>query len=236
MEAANKGAGRDRSFGLNVELPFEQSANPFIATDDKLLEFKYFFTRKLFFLRETDAVVAFPGGYGTMDELYECLTLTQTGKFGPAPIVLVDRPGGDYWQEWEAFSKDQLLQKGLISEEDPCLYTITDRIDVATEAITSFYRVYHSSRYVEHDLIMRLKIELSDEDVARLNQEYKDILVTDEIVKTPTLPEEAGDETVHLPRLKFHYNQRDTGRLYQLIYEINRLGEPRLGEAHPEQR
>ncbi len=236
MEAANEGAGRSQSFGLNVQLPFEQSANPFIKGDNKLLQFKYFFTRKLFFLRETDAVAAFPGGYGTMDELYECLTLVQTGKFGPAPLILVDRPGGDYWQEWEKFSKDQLLLKGLISPEDPCLYTITDQVEVACRVISDFYRVYHSSRYVGPLFIMRLKAELTDEDVEFLNHSFKDILVTDRIEKTQALPEEAADETVGMPRLKFHYNQRDTGRLYQLIAEVNRLGVKSLGEAHPEQK
>lgn len=236
MEAANKGAGRSRSFGLNVQLPFEQSANPFIDGDEKLLEFKYFFTRKLFFLRETDAVVALPGGYGTMDELYECLTLIQTGKFGPAPLVLVDRPGGDYWQEWENFSKDQLMMKGLISSEDPSLYTITDRIDVACQVIADFYNVYHSSRYVGSSLILRLKVELSDEDVELLNQEFSDILVTGKIEKTAAFPEEEFDPTVELPRLKLHYDQRSTGRLYQFIASINRRGVTKLSQTHPEQK
>ncbi len=236
MPAANTGAGRSRSFGLNVRLPFEQSANEFIEGDEKLLTFKYFFTRKLFFLRETDAVIAFPGGFGTMDELFECLTLIQTGKFGPSPLVLVDRPGGDYWQEWEKFSKDQLLLKGLISPNDHCLYTITDQIDVACRAIADFYSVFHSSRYVGPLLVLRLKVELTEADVAALNLAFGDILVAGAIEKTAVLPEEFADETVALPRLKLHYDQRNTGRLYQLIAEINRLGGVRLPVAHPEQK
>jgi uncharacterized protein (TIGR00730 family) len=236
MEAANEGAGRDRSFGLNVSLPFEQSANPFIEGDEKLLTFKYFFTRKLFFLRETDGVAVFPGGFGTMDELFECLTLMQTGKFGPVPLILVDRPGGDYWSDWASYINNQCLKKGLVSPEDHHLYTITDDIAVAEAVISNFYRVYHSSRYVGSDLVMRLNVELSDVEVARLNEQFKDILVSDRIEKTAALPEEQGDETAALPRLKFHYNQRDTGRLYELIAEVNRLGESYLKEVHPEQR
>lgn len=230
------GAGRDRSFGLNVYLPFEQSANPYIEGDEKLLTFKYFFTRKLFFLRETDAVAVFPGGFGTMDELYECLTLMQTGKFGPVPLILIDRPGGNYWQAWEAFVREQLLAKGLVSGDDHHLYTITDDIAVAERAIANFYRVYHSSRYVGSDLVMRLTAELNDGEVERLNRTFQDILVQDRIEKTEAFPEEQEDDTAALPRLKFHYNQRDAGRLYELISEINRLGSSHLQEAHPEQR
>ncbi len=236
MEAANEGAGRDRSFGLNVYLPFEQSANPFIEGDEKLLTFKYFFTRKLFFLRETDGVAVFPGGFGTMDELFECLTLMQTGKFGPVPLILVDCPGGDYWQDWERYVNEQLLKKGLISGEDHHLYTITDDVEVAEAAIANFYRVYHSSRYVGSDFIMRLNTELTDVEVTRLNQDFKDIVVSGVIEKTMALSEEKEDDTASLPRLKFHYNQRDTGRLYELIAEVNRVGDSHLKEAHPEQR
>ncbi len=236
MEAANEGAGRDRSFGLNVYLPFEQSANPAIDGDAKLLTFKYFFTRKLFFLRETDAVAVFPGGFGTMDELFECLTLMQTGKFGPVPLILVDQPGGDYWQDWESYVNDQLLRKGLISGEDHHLYTITDDIAVAEAAIANFYRVYHSSRYVDSDLILRLNAELTDAEVERLNHDFSDILVGGSIEKTVAQSEEKGDETAPLPRLKLHYNQRDTGRLYELISEVNRVGDSHLKEVHPEQR
>jgi len=236
MEAANRGAGRDRSFGLNVDLPFEQGSNPFIEGDPKLLTFRYFFTRKLFFLRETDAVAVFPGGFGTMDELFECLTLMQTGKFGPVPLILIDRPGGSYWQDWEGYVNEQLLKKGLISDADHYLYMITDDVMVAEAAIAHFYLVYHSSRYVGKDLVLRLNTELADTDVEHLNQNFRDILVRDRIEKTAALPEEQDDETAHLSRLKLHYNQRDTGRLYKLISEINCLGGRRIKEIHPELR
>lgn len=236
MQAGNEGAGKDHSFGLNIQLPFEQSSNPYIEGDHKLINFKYFFTRKLFFLRESDALAMFPGGFGTLDETFECLTLVQTGKFGPAPLVLIDRPGGDYWHDWNTFVEKQLLRRSLISQDDPSIYTITDSIETACDAISHFYRVYHSSRYVGDLLVMRLKLELSDIEVEKLNQEFSDILVKGRIEKSPTLPQEFGDETEHLPRLALHFNQRDIGRLYQLIDTVNSMGTSTPETAHPEQK
>jgi uncharacterized protein (TIGR00730 family) len=201
MQAANEGAGADRSFGLNIHLPFEQGANPFIAGSSKLINFKYFFTRKLFFLRESDAVALFPGGFGTLDEAFECITLSQTGRFGPVPVILIDTPGGDYWHDWNAFIHKQLVRRRLISPEDINLYTIADNVEVACTAIRSFYRVYHSSRYVKNKFVIRLKTEISDMDVEKLNENFTDIIVKGRIEKSQALPEEAGDETTDLPRL-----------------------------------
>jgi uncharacterized protein (TIGR00730 family) len=237
MQAGNEGAGAGQSFGLNIQLPFEQGANPFIQGDPKLIPFKYFFTRKLFFLRESDALALFPGGFGTQDEAFECLTLTQTGKSAPVPLVLIDCPGGDYWHDWNDYIQKQLLKRGLISTQDPSLYTITDRLDVACEAIASFYRVYHSSRYVGNKMVMRLKTELSDTHVEKLNATFSDILVKGRIEKSRALPQELKDETVDLPRLVLYFNQRDLGRLYQLIAAINELGTSTTEEsAHPERK
>ncbi|MGA1133715.1 MAG: LOG family protein [Prochlorotrichaceae cyanobacterium] len=236
MAAANQGAGRDHSFGLNVHLPFEQEANPYVMGDEKLLQFKYFFTRKLFFLRETDAIAVFPGGFGTQDEAFEVLTLTQTGKFGPAPMIFVDRPGGEYWQQWSRYIEEQLLGNGLISPEDPSLYTITDRLEVACQAIVDFYQIYHSSRYVHQNFVMRLKTELSDQQVAELNDTFADLLVSGTIAKTKILDTEQRDGTEHLPRLIFHFNQRDLGRLYQMIMRINQMGATAPESTHPEQK
>lgn len=236
MQAGNEGAGAERSFGLNIQLPFEQTSNPFIEGDRKLINFKYFFTRKLFFLRESDALAMFPGGFGTLDETFECLTLAQTGKFGPAPLVLIDHPGGDYWHDWHAFIDKQLLRRRLISADDPSIYTITDNIETACKAISDFYRVYHSSRYVKELLVIRLKSELSDGDVEKLNDQFHDILVQGKIEKSPALAAEAGDETEHLPRLVLHFNQLDIGRLYQLISTINTLGATTPETSHPEQK
>ena len=236
MQAGNEGAGREKSFGLNIHLPFEQEANPIMAGDPKLINFKYFFTRKLFLLRESDAIALFPGGFGTQDEAFECMTLSQTGKFGPVPLVLIDRPGGDYWQDWSAYIHKHLVQQGLISPDDPSLYTVTDNLDVATEAITRFYQVYHSCRYVGDRLVIRLKTDLSDVDVEQLNTDFSDILVKGRIEKSQTLPQEAQDESAGLPRLVLYFNQRDLGRLYQLIAAINQLGTPSPVAAHPERK
>jgi uncharacterized protein (TIGR00730 family) len=238
MQAGNEGAGRDKSFGLNIQLPFEQGANPFIDGDRKLIPFKYFFTRKVFFLRESDALALFPGGFGTQDEAFECITLSQTGKSSPMPLVLIDKPGGDYWHDWNDYIHNQLLERGFISPDDPGLYTITDRIDVACEAIASFYRVFHSCRYVGNRLVFRLNSELSDDDVDQLNQQFSDILIKGKIEKSHALPQETHDITVGMSRLVMHFNQRDLGRLYQLIATINRLGSiPTTDDtAHPERK
>ncbi|MUL36051.1 LOG family protein [Gloeocapsopsis dulcis] len=236
MQAGNEGAGQENSFGLNIQLPFEQEANPVIEGDPKLIHFKYFFTRKLFLLRESDAIALFPGGFGTQDEAFECMTLSQTGKFGPVPVVLIDRPGGDYWRAWSEYIDQHLRQQGLISPEDDSLYTITDNLEVACDAITRFYRVYHSSRYVGDKLVIRLKTDIADADVELLNDNFNDILVKGKIEKSQALPQEAQDETVDLPRLVLYFNQRDLGRLYQMIATINQMGTPSPVEAHPERK
>lgn len=236
MQAGNEGAGREKSFGLNIKLPFEQGANDLIHGDDKLINFKYFFTRKLFFLRESDAIALFPGGFGTQDEAFETLTLCQTGKYGPVPLVLIDKPGGDYWHTWQEYICSQLLSKGLITKEDTSLYTITDNLTEACNAIKDFYRVYHSSRYVGQKFVMRLNSELSDEVVEQLNLEFEDFLNLEPLVKSSALPEERGDETENLPRLVFSFNPRHQGRLYELIARINRLGITCNATKHPERK
>lgn len=237
MQAGQEGAGRDNSFGLNIQLPFEQQPNPVIHGDTKLINFKYFFTRKLFLLKESDAVALFPGGFGTQDEAFECMTLSQTGKFGPVPLVLIDQPGGDYWQSWNQYIDGKLVKTGLVSPDDPSLYTITDNLEVACHAITSFYQVYHSSRYVGDQLVIRLREDLSDDQVEALNTNFSDILVTGKIAKSQALPQEGQDETSDLPRLVLYFNQRDLGRLYQMIGVINQVGIPTPEEvAHPERK
>lgn len=236
MQAGNEGAGPEHSFGLNIQLPFEQGANPVMQADPKLINFKYFFTRKLFFLRESDALVLFPGGFGTQDEAFESLTLIQTGKADPMPLVLVDHPGGDYWRQWDAYMRNQLLTRGLISADDPSLYTIVDSVEDACEAIASFYRVFHSCRYVGDRFIMRLKCELPAFVIDRLNSEFSDILIAGKIETTQALPEEKGDDTENLPRLIMSHNHRDFGRLHQLIRRVNELGVHHPETDHPEQK
>ncbi len=223
MEAGNRGAGAENTFGLNIQLPFEQEANPMLMASNRVINFKYFFTRKLFFLKESDAVVLFPGGFGTQDEGFECLTLMQTGKTQLMPLVLLDVPGGSYWYEWDAYIRRNLLARGLISAEDVEIYQITSDIQQACAWIEDFYRNFHSHRWLEERLILRLCNELTDESVERLNAEFRDILVKGRIEKAPTHPVEKDDQTAGMPRLSVPFDQRSYGRLWQMIRRLNAL-------------
>lgn len=222
MAAGNEGAGRDDSFGLNITLPFEASANEFIAGDPKLIDFNYFFTRKLAFVKEVDAAVGCPGGFGTMDEVFEALTLIQTGKATVYPIVLLDAPGGTYWKFWNQFIEEHLHRLKLISDSDLSLFKVTDDVDEAVEEIVSFYTNYHSYRYVGDKLVVRLKQELDATHLKKLNEDFADIVKSGTIQASEPLREE-GDEPAlaSLPRLVFRHRQRNFGRLREFINAIN---------------
>jgi uncharacterized protein (TIGR00730 family) len=222
MEAGHVGAGREHSMGLNILLPFEQSANPIIAGDRKLVYMKYFFTRKLMFVKESDAFCLMPGGFGTLDEGLEVLTLLQTGKHDMMPVVLLDQPGGDYWAVFDQFVRRQLLDRGMIGPEDLSLYRLTDQLDEAVQEILGFYRVYHSMRYVRTNLVFRLQQTPSKELLEEINDRFRDILVEGRFMVGEPLPEERDEtELASLPRLIFHFNRRACGRLRQLIDCIN---------------
>jgi uncharacterized protein (TIGR00730 family) len=227
MEAGHVGAGREKSIGVNILLPFEQEANPIIRGDTKLMHLKYFFTRKLLFVKESDAVALFPGGFGTQDEGFEVLTLVQTGKSQLIPIVLVDAPGGDYWLQWQRFVTDVLLPRGLISPADLALYKVTDSVDEAVREALNFYRVYHSMRYVSGDLLLRLKYPLPEALLDRIRTEFHDITVNGTFALTAALPAEANDVAVRdLPRLRFRFDRKSIGRLRMLVDLIYRVGAP----------
>lgn len=223
MGAGNEGAGSAKSFGMNIRLPFEQEANPFIAKDPKLINFKYFFTRKLMFLKESDATILFPGGFGTHDEGFETLTLVQTGKTEPRPIVCIDPPKSLYWKEWYRFMKGSLLRQRMIDREDLNLIDFTHDIDEAAEIITRFYKNYHSLRFVGEHLVIRLKNSLSPRILIRVNREFKDIIRGGKIqILTKPLPEEENEpETHNLSRLIFDFNRRAYSRLRKMIDVIN---------------
>lgn len=222
MQAGHEGAGVENSFGANIRLPWEQSANPIIEKDKKLITFKYFFTRKLIFVRNSDAIVLFPGGFGTMDEGYEALTLMQTGKSRPMPLVLVDRPGGTYWKTWDKNIREHLLRDQLISPEDLCLYQITDNPAQAVKWITRFYRNYHSQRFVRDLLVIRLQHRPSDAAVAALNEDFADIVAGEPFrLIEPTAEEREDNDALELNRLAFGFNRRDYGRFRQLIDVLN---------------
>ncbi len=228
MEAGHLGAGRENSMGLNIMLPFEQEANPVIAGDPKLVHMKYFFTRKLMFVKECDAVCLLPGGFGTLDEGLEVLTLLQTGKRDMVPVVFLEEPGGSFWADWHEFVKRRLLAGKLISPEDLSLYKLTDKVDEAVAEILQFYRVYHSMRYVRNKLVLRLQAAPSDELMAEINDSFHDILVEDEFRLSGPLSEEDEPELAHLARLVMRFNRRNLGRLRQLIDRLNAANENEL--------
>jgi len=224
MEAGHVGAGREQSMGLNILLPFEQSSNPIIAGDPKLVHMKYFFTRKLMFVKESDAICLLPGGFGTLDEGMEVLTLLQTGKRDLVPLVMLDEPGGDYWATLEMFIHKQLVAKGLISPEDLYLYRRTDRVDQAVEEILTFFRVYHSMRYVRGKLVLRLNRRPSAAVLEAIQSQFADILAAGRFEIGEQLPEEKEEVALAaLPRLVFQYNRYNQGRLRLLIDFLNRI-------------
>jgi uncharacterized protein (TIGR00730 family) len=222
MQACQSGAGRDRSFGVNIRLPFEQAPNPIIHGDPKFMSFRYFFTRKLFFIKEADAVVLFPGGFGTHDEGFETLTLLQTGKTRPVPLVLLDRQHGTYWKAWQRYVEDHILRRGMIAPEDLSLYKVTDNVNTAVNEIVTFYRVYHSSRYVGDRFVIRLAHPLPQPFVQQLTEDFRDIIVEGVMEQRPAFAAERDDADIfHLPRLVFRFDRCHSGRLRQLIGRIN---------------
>ena len=222
MEAGHRGAGREHSMGLNIMLPFEQDANPVIDGDHKLVNMKYFFTRKVMFVKECDAVVCLPGGFGTLDEGLEVLTLLQTGKRDMVPVVLLDSPGGDYWEMFHEYIVDRLLRDRLISRQDLALYKRTDDCQVAIDEVLHFYSNYHSMRYVRNKLVFRLQRPLSDQLLDDIKEHFPDILHSGTFEQTGPLPAEAGEtELADLSRLVFNFDRRNHGRLRQLINCIN---------------
>ena len=224
MAAGMEGAGRDMSFGINTRLPFEQGANAFITGDPKLVEMKYFFTRKLMLMKESDGFVILPGGFGTLDEAFELLTLTQTGKAEPCPIVLMNRPGGRYWHTWESFLRDEVAERGFIDVDDLVLFRVTDDVDAACGEITGFYRNYHSRRYVGDLLVIRLKARPTAAEVAALNASFADVVVRGSIeLVDPLPPEVAGRDHLALPRLAFRFDQFHHARLRSMIDTLNGL-------------
>lgn len=226
MEAGHKGAGREHSMGLNIILPFEAVANPYIINDPKLVHLKYFFTRKLLFVKEVHAIALFAGGFGTMDEVMEVLTLVQTGKRDLMPIVFVQTPGETYWDDLSDFFEKNMLRRGMIAPEDMSLFKIFQDPADAVEEIMRFYCVYHSMRYVHQKLVIRLHKEVPDDLLAELNEQFADILESGKIERVEADPSEFNDEhLVEFPRLRLHFNRRDMGKLRLMIDLINeRLG------------
>ncbi len=232
MAAGLEGAGREMSFGINIRLPFEGGANAFIADDPKLVEMKYFFTRKLMLLKESDGFVVLPGGFGTLDEAFELLTLLQTGKAEPSPLVLLDVPGGTYWEGWQRFVTEEVMARGLVSPEDAYLYRITDDVHEASSEILGFYRNYHSRRFVGDVLVVRLRVAPSADELAQLNASFADLCAKEGIRAVDPLPAERGEhDALDLPRIALCPNPVKQGRLRLLIDALNGLPSARSNWA-----
>lgn len=219
MKAGMDGGEPHQSVGLSIQLPFEEPTAKFVEGDPELIHFKYFFTRKLMFMSHSDAIAVFPGGYGSLDELFEMLTLIQTGKSNIMPIVLMEGGGGIYWHHWENYVEKNLLENGWISPEDCRLYYIAPSVEEGVKHVLQFYRRYHSSRYVKDDFVIRLSSPLSEEQVDALNQQFSSLVQAGSIKQCAALPEE--DDHLELPRLAFHHTRKDFGLLRMLIDQIN---------------
>jgi uncharacterized protein (TIGR00730 family) len=221
MGAAQGGAGREASFGVNIRLPFEQDTNQTIAGDHKLINFRYFFTRKVIFVKEAHAIVLFPGGFGTHDEGFEALTLIQTGKSEIVPVVFVDEPGGHYWRDWENYVRSHLFERGLIAPDDLGLFLVTDSVDLAIDEILGFYRNYHSSRYVRDKLVLRVREAPDAKLLEALNDEFSGILRSGAIETARSAVPGEDDEAAALPRVTLDFDRRQVGRLRALIDRLN---------------
>lgn len=222
MQAGNEGAGSEASFAANIRLPFEQSANAVMLKNPRLITYKYFFTRKVAFVKEADAITVFPGGFGTLDEAMEVFTLIQTGKTSPKPLVLVDDEDG-YWEQWFRFVKERLLVMGFISAEDFSIFTITKSPEEAVQVIEEFYTNYHSIRFVKDELIIRLTKELSDAQIEMLENEFPELrLPGTHIVPTGPRPDEADEpDLIELPRLALRFHHQHYGLLMAFIRRLN---------------
>ena len=223
MQAGNEGAGPEHSFGVNISLPFETKTNHILQGSPRSINYKYFFNRKVAFIKEADAVALFPGGFGTLDEAMEVLTLVQTGKRTPLPLVLVDEPDGTYWSHWKRYVETELAARGYISRDDFSLFDLVQSVDDAVAIIDRFYRRYHSLRLVGERLVLRLTSTLPEENVVRWREAFGDMLKPGgELFLSQALPEEADEpDLAHLPRLVMDFNRRHCGRLRQLIDAIN---------------
>jgi uncharacterized protein (TIGR00730 family) len=231
MRAGIEGAQPENSFGVNILLPSEEAPAKVIQDDPKLVTFKYFFTRKLFFVMEADAIALFPGGFGTHDEGFEVLTLLQTGKTPPMPIVLMELPGERYWEAWDQFIRQQLLDRGFISSEDLSFYKVMHSPEEAAAWIKSYYSTYHSMRQVRSRLVIRLEKELRDDQITLLNDKFQDLVRLGRIHRTTALAEEADEPDLYSkPRIAFTNNRSSAGRLNEMILMINELGRSILPE------
>ena len=227
MAAGMEGAGRENSMGVTIRLPFEEAANEFIEGDDKLVAMKYFFTRKLALVKESQGFVALPGGFGTQDETFELFTLQQTGKSVPAPVVLLDVPGGTYWHRWRAFVTEELVANGLVSPGDLDLFLITDDVDEAADELVGFYRNFHSIRWSGDRLILRMRQGPDDAQLEALDERHGELLTEGHIERTePTPAERSGNDHLDLDRIIMHFDKYRQSAIHRVIRDVNRWVDP----------
>jgi uncharacterized protein (TIGR00730 family) len=225
MAAATEGAGPGRSLGVTIRLPFEETTAGPLSGSDLVVSMKYFFTRKLMLVKESSGFVSLPGGFGTLDETLELLTLMQTGKATPSPLVLLDVPGQTYWEGWEQFVREELVDPGWVSPGDVNLFTITDDVDEAVAAVRGFWRNYQGMRWVGERLVIRLRAQPTDVEVAALNEQFGDLCSEGRIERSAPLPAERSDnDALELPRLVLAFDPRKGGRFREMISELNALG------------
>jgi uncharacterized protein (TIGR00730 family) len=224
MEAGIEGAGAEHAFGVSIRLPFESTENQFLADDPKLINFRSFFTRKVAFIKEADGFVLLPGGFGTLDEAFELLTLVQTGKAQPGPIVLLDVPGGTYWQHWTTFVRKELLARGYVSDNDLALVLVTDDVTVAVDHVVGFFTNYHSQRFVGGRLVIRLQRAPDEVALAALSDEFADIITRGTIERVEaSAVEVADDDSPDLPRIAFWFDRYGWSKLRLLVDRLNEL-------------
>jgi uncharacterized protein (TIGR00730 family) len=224
MQAGAEGAGPERAIGISIQLPFEEKPSDILAEGDRLVAMKYFFTRKLMLIKESSAFVCLPGGFGTQDETFELLTLLQTGKASPAPVVLLDVPGGTYWTSWVTYVDQELVGAGLVSPQDHDLFLVTDDVAVAVADVQRFWHSYHSIRWAGDRLVVRLRHAPTDAELAELNERFAGLLVDGAIERSDPLPAEVADkDNLDLHRLVMRYDARQAARLRGLIDALNDL-------------
>ncbi len=224
MQAAAEGAGPDMSIGVSIRLPFEEKANDVIGQDPKHVAMKYFFTRKLMLVKESTGFICVPGGFGTLDEMFELLTLQQTGKAEPVPIVLLDEPGGAFWKNLEHYIRGTMMPAGVISADDLDRVLITDSVEEAHAAIVNFWHNYDSLRWVGDTLVLRLKHTPTDEETIGLNEQFAFLVKEGELRRVePFAPERTDNDKLDLPRIALVLNQFKVGSLFQLVNAINAL-------------
>jgi hypothetical protein len=223
MQAGNEGAGAEHSFGMSIRLPYEGGPNHIMQGSPRSISYKYFFNRKVAFVKEADAVALFPGGFGTLDEAMEVLTLLQTGKRYPIPLVLVDQPDGTYWSHWKKYVEEELLALDFIGPDDLSLFTMVNSEKDAVRVIDRFYRRYHSLRFIKNQLVIRLQSTVDRESTIEWRRRFGDMLEPGgDFYLSGALPEEEDEPQIaHLPRLVLDFDRKHYGRLKQLIDAIN---------------